>query len=283
MHAWAAALMKEAGLDVAVSGSVPTKGRTTLVLLPYQTVLESQATVPSIALVPLSQDGARETVPPAWRAIARGMTDTLLATFPQRQAKGPGIGPIDPCPPLAALPASIAAWYRANAEGWMVDRGTPSGRLPSVAWRLPFAFAVRYAAMVVDPEGSDPDIDLVRLRALAVIGAGVRIDRFVRVRIPAESVPPELEALVRAFGAVDVPEAAPILEALDSALAERELAVGLTPHQELSDADIAHVTLALGQPMQATLVFSMRLALGAGPELGPGGLPHLGSVTGERP
>ena len=29
MHAWAASLMKEAGLDVAVSGSVPAKGRTT--------------------------------------------------------------------------------------------------------------------------------------------------------------------------------------------------------------------------------------------------------------
>lgn len=277
LHEWAAALMAKAELEVAVTGEVPADGSgPTLVMLPYQVVMESKAAVPRIALVPGSSDVEREGVPGAWRQVARGMTQTLLDHFPQRPARAPGLGPLHPVPPLDALPAPIAAWYR-DHPAWTVD-GT-AGRLPSVMWRHPFGLAVRFAALVMDRSAPAGGLDLLRLQALGVLAAGIRVERYVEVTAPAVVVDPDLASLIEAFAAVGGEVGEAIREGWDAARAPAPLAVGLTPHHELSDDDLARVATALGIPMQAALVFAIRLSLGAGPELGQGAMPHLGSVT----
>ena len=42
------------------------------------------------------------------------------------------------------------------------------------------------------------------------------------------------------------------------------------------------ITLTVQQPMQPTVVFSVRVPLGAGPSLSPGATPHLASVETSR-
>lgn len=282
LHAWVRALMADAGVPCDVAGAVPTDGGPTLALMPYQMVLESQHTVPSVPYVPHPPDSKRDAIPAAWRTIGVAMTDVLLESFPARAKGRPGLGPLDPAPLLGSLPDPIAAWYRTHREDWLVG-GTPErGRLPAVAWRQPFAFAVRYVAVVVDPD-TTPGGDATRLQALAVLAAGIRLSRFFRVRMPPVPASESLLELVRAFSEVDTEAAAPIADALAAATSERELAVGLTPHNELTDADLALVCMSLKQPMQPAIVFSLRLSLGEGPELGAGALPHLASVEGERP
>jgi len=280
LHTWAAGLLDQAGIDCAVGGELPEPGAgPQLVLLPYQVVMESKAAVPRLSLVPASQDIERESVPKPWMHVAHGMTQTLLDHFPSRPARGPGLGPLHPAPPLDALPASIRAWYEANPR-FMIEGGSkPAGRLPSVMWRQPFALAVRFAALVVDRDGQTPELDLMRLEALGVLAAGIRIDRYVQIEVPPVPIEPELVDLVDAFEAVGGEASKRIARGWKDAREPLQLAVGMTPHHELSDDDLARVASALGIPMQAALVFAIRLSLGAGPELGQGALPHLGSLT----
>lgn len=282
---WATALMTEGGVGCGVTGHIPSKGKPTLALLPYQMVLESQHTVPTLQLMPQPTSGAtRETIPAAWRTIGQSMTGVLLESFPERAKGRPGVGPIDPMPPLASLPPPIAAWYKAHKKDWVLNTKEPRARLPSISWRQPFGYTVRYAAIVVDPSGQSTEIDSVRLRALGVFAAGVRLQRFFTVTMPPLPTTKPLEELIAAFGKVKGEAAEPIAEALKSALSNKTLAVGVTPHNELSDADLALVCMALKQPMQPAMVFSVRLSLGSGPELGAGAMPHLESVEkGEEP
>ena len=55
-------------------------------------------------------------------------------------------------------------------------------------------------------------------------------------------------------------------------------AVGVYPHHELSDMDLALVMQALQLPMQPAVVFALRLALGGGPYLETGASPHVAPV-----
>jgi hypothetical protein len=280
LHAWAAGLLAGAGIPLPVAGSpaAPRKGPT-LVLLPYQTVLESQAATPVVPLVPSLQDGERNAVPEPWRTASRAMTQLLVESFPKRDQRAPGLGTLDPLPYLKELPKPVAAWYRARGEPWVVDRGgKPAGRLPFVGWRHPFSLAVRCAAFVLDGPDSSADHDRVTLGALGVIAAGVRFERFLRVDAPALPCEPALIELVRAFGAIGGDTAAELAAAFDGA-GRRQLAVGLTPHNEIDDGDLAAIARTLDGPIQPAIVFSMRLALGAGPELGPGALPHLAPIS----
>ncbi len=279
VHRWAADAMGQAGLDVAVSGEVPAEGESpTLVMLPYQVVMESKAAVPRVALVPTSKDAERESVPAPWMQIARGMTGVLLEHFPERGRRSPGLGPLHPAPKLDLLPKPIAAWYREH-DRFLIGKERSAGRLPSVMWRHPFSLAIRFAAFVVDRSGSVGAMDLLRLQALGVLAAGIRMERYVQVTVPAVPVDPELAGLIEAFAAVGGDEGDQIASAWKAVRRDIELAVGLTPHHELTDDDLARVVHTLGIPMQAALVFSIRLSLGAGPELGEGALPHLASVT----
>lgn len=280
LHDWAKRMIEQAGVRCSVVGSIPDKGGPALVLLPYQMVLESQHTVPSVQLMPSMDKARREPIPKAWRTIGSSMTDVLIETFPAKPRKGPGVGPLNPAPPLDALPAPVAAWYRAHAKDWVVDNGAPAGRLPAISWRQPYSIAVRFAAIVVDPDRKDTVIDATRLKALAIVGAGVRLERFFEVEVPPLPASEELVALMTAFGQVDAEGAAPLAEAIAEVTAKGRLAVGLTPHNELTDADLALVCMALKQPMQPSVVFSLRISLGAGPELGAGAMPHISSVDG---
>jgi hypothetical protein len=279
LHAWAGGLLRDAGAPLPVSGSAtaPRSGPT-LVILPYQTVLESQATTPIVAIVPSFQDGERSSIPEPWRTASRTMTHLLVEHYPKREARGPGIGTLDPLPLLKELPKPLAAWYEAQGAPWVVDRGgKPAGRLPFVGWRHPFSLAVRFAVFVLDGPEPAADLDRVTLGALGVIAAGIRLERFVRVEAPAVACPPPLADLVRAFSALDADAARQLREAFEGAGA-RPLAVGLTPHHELTDSDLAAIARTLGGPIQPALVFSLRVALGAGPDLAAGALPHIGAV-----
>lgn len=279
LHAWAAGLLEASGAPLPIVGSAqaPRSGPT-VVMMPYQTVLESQAATPVVPLVPSFQDGERNAVPEPWRTASRVMTHLLVEQYPKRGQRTPGLGTLDPLPPLSELPKPVADWYRARGEPWVVDRGgRPAGRLPFLGWRHPFSLAVRFAAFVLD--GPDPraDHDRVTLGALGVLAAGVRLQRFLRVDAPPVPTDPALSELVRAFSALDG-EAAAELAAAFEAGGQRQLAVGLTPHHELTDSDLAAIARTLDAPIQPALVFSMRLALGAGVELTAGALPHLGAV-----
>lgn len=282
LHAWAAGLMEQAGIDLGVGGELPEPGAgPSLVLLPYQVVMESKAAIPRLSLVPTSQDLERESLPRPWMTVARGMTQTMLEHFPTRPVRGPGLGPLHPAPPLSQLPPTIRAWYEAHPE-FLISGDHAAGRLPSVMWRQPFALAVRFAALVVDRDGRTPALDQLRLEALGVLAAGIRIDRYVLIEVPNVPIEPALVDLIDAFAGVGGEGSDAILKGWEDARADNQLAVGMTPHHELSDDDLARVASALGIPMQAALVFAIRLSLGAGPELGAGALPHLGSVT-KRP
>jgi len=276
--AWGKGLLDQAGNPLPVCGSVPEVGAGAhLVLLPYQSVLESQAGVPFLPLVPMNKGAGRESIPGPWRMLAQGMTQVLVDDFPKRAAKGPGLGPLDPAPPLDGMPKPIADWYRAQGEPWSAKG---RGRLPQISWRQPFSLVIRYAAMVIDPAGESTDIGAQRLRALGVLAGGIRIERYFRATVPPSPVSAELSGLIEAFAAAAPEEiAADMEEAVRLAHEDNETAVGLTPHHDLTDIDAATVMRALRQPMQPAVVFAIRMALGAGPELIGGAIPHLASVT----
>ncbi|MCA9566786.1 MAG: hypothetical protein KC656_03050 [Myxococcales bacterium] len=278
MITWVEGLLAAAELTLPVTGALPSdRDHGALVLLPYQMIMESQAGVPQVPLMPVSGDGRRDAIPGPWRALARGMTDVLVEQFPQRTKGAPGLGPLDPCPPLDGLPAPIAAWYRAN-PAFQAEGGR--GRLPQISWRQPFSLVIRYAAMVVDP---DPASDLLRLQALAVLAAGIRQERFFQTQVPPVPQTPDLAGLVDAMAEAAPGEAGETMRAAAVASrSENTLAVGLFPHHDLTDNDLALVMQALQVPMQPALVFGARLSLGAGPVLLEGAVPHLASVEGAR-
>ena len=279
--AFVSSVAEEAGLALPVVGS-PTdlQGGLGLVILPYQTVLETQPGTPTLPLAPHGADVDRGTIPEPWRSTGRAMTQVLANVYPKREQRGPGLGPLDPLPLLDSLPAPLVGWYRAHADDWIVDRhGKEAGRLPFVSWRQPFALAVRFAALVLGeaPAGSAPD--RVRLEALGVVAAAIRLRRFFEISAPAASVEPALLELVEVFSRLEVEGSAELQDLLPGLLEPRPTVLGLTPHHELGDADLALLARTLGTPMQPAMVFSVRLALGAGPELAAGALPHLGTIS----
>lgn len=282
LHSWMAEKLREGNVDLSVTGSVTGATSPTLVLLPYQIVLESTPTNPSTPLMPVNQENPKDSLPPVWRRAGLLMTHILVDTFPARPAKGPGIGPVDPLPPLASLPKPIAAWYKAAGEDWLVERNGTCARLPMIEWQHAFSLAIRFAAIV--PSGSKPtlDLDSVQLRALALVAAAVRLGRHFRVDEPPFVQPGLLLDLMKAFSKVDHADAEELKEAVAILSAPRELTVGLAPHHDLSDQDLALMMRAMELPMQPAIVFSLRVALGAGPALGHGAIPHLASVEGVR-
>ena len=275
MFTWARDLTTEAGIPIEPIGEIPKSGKKPrLVLLPYQMVMESQAGVPTISLMPMLTDSKREAIPKPWRTVAVAMTNVLVEQFPQRKRKSAGIGPLDPCPPLDGLPSPVRAWYKANAEEWILPGGK-RGLLPHISWRQPFSLSIRYAAMVVDPSES-PGLDLTQLQTLSVLATGIRQQRYFRSELPAVSQPESLQSLVDAMiAATPETERGAFTAAAEQTRQSTHLAVGMFPHKDLSDNDIAMVMRALRLPMQPTLIFGVRLALGAGPELGAGAMPHL--------
>ena len=271
LEEWVRSLLEEADLSLPVRVDLPETGES-LVLLPYQLVLESQAGVPLVPLMPTSGEARREAIPAPWREIARGMTQILVEQFPQRSRNQPGLGPLDPCPPLAEIPAPLQDWYRAHPD-WQVENGR--GRLPQISWRQPFSLVIRYTALV----SGCPS--LRRLQALSVVAAGIRQDRYFQAMVPATPQDAPLGSLVDAF-ALSAPEPlrADLEAAADASRADHPLAVGVFAHHDLTDNDLALVMQALQLPMQPAVVFGARLSLGAGATLLPGAVPHLGSVSG---
>jgi len=283
LHAWMGEVVAAGGAKLPVVGSVPTSGGPALVLLPYQMVLESNATSQTSPIVPVMAEPGKDSVPPAWRRAGLALTRILVDTFPKREAKGPGVGPVDPAPLLSGLPAPVAAWYKSAPSMWRVTRdGKAAGLLPSVEWHPPFALAVRFAAMVPAPANAAANHDAIQLRALALCAAAVRLERFFPVEEPTGLDEGPLRDLLFAFSKVDHPEATFLRDAIDVLAAPRTTPVGLSPHQDLSDQDLALIMTALRQPMQPTVVFSVRVPLGAGPSLSPGATPHLASVETSR-
>lgn len=280
LHGWMAQILRDGGVDLPITGTLTSANAPTLVLLPYQMVLESTPTNPSGPIMPVTQENPKDSVPPAWRRAGLLITRILVDTFPARPTKGPGIGPVDPIPPLSALPKPVAAWYKKAGPDWIVERDVPCARLPMIEWQHPFSLAIRFVALV--PAGAKPTIDLdgVQLRALALVAAGVRLGRHFRVEEPAFVASGPLLDLMTAFSKVDHPAAAELAEVVAAAAAPRDLTVGLAPHHDLSDQDLALMMRAMELPMQPAVVFSLRVALGAGPELSFGALPHLNSVEG---
>lgn len=277
LQEWMAHLIVEAGEELPVAGVIPSQPRPpTLVVLPYQIVLESQSTVPTLSLVPAGEKD-KDTIPPAWQRLARGMTTYLMDHYPRRAPRGQSVGPLDPAPQLDQLRGELAAWYRAHGRSWMI--GEDRGKLPSVQWRQPFSFVVRFATFVVDTSGENPELDRLQLVALALVAAGIRHRRHFEVLTPPEPIPEELRLLCEAMGRSAAPElGAQILADLEAVQRPLRTAVGVYPHHELSDRDLATVMQALRQPMQPAVVFALRLSLGAGPLLEPGATPHIRSV-----
>lgn len=282
LHTWMGANLAEGGVDLPVVGTLQAGAAPALVLLPYQMVLESTPTNPSTAIMPVTQENPKDALPPAWRRAGLLITRILVDTFPARPTKGPGIGPVDPLPPLSKLPKPVAAWYKKSGDAWIVQRDEPCARLPMIEWTHPFSLAIRFAAIV--PAGSKPtaDLDGLQLRALALVAAGVRLGRHFPVVEPPFVTPGPLLDLMTAFSKVDHPAAAELAELVAAVAAPRDLTVGLAPHHDLADQDLALMMRAMELPMQPAVVFSMRVALGAGPALTYGALPHIGSVEGAQ-
>lgn len=279
MLEWVEGLMASAGLEVPVSGGLQKDSATsTLVLLPYQMVMESQAGVPEVPLMPMTGDGRHSgAIPAPWRALAKGMTQVLVDQYPKRAKKGPGLGPLDPCPRIDELPGPLKTWYEAH-EDWHVQGGR--GLLPQISWRQPFSLVIRYTAMVLD---DNPGSDLMRLQALAVLAGGIRQQRYFETEVPPGPQETVLADLVDAFAAsAPEPLGAELAEAAEASRSAYPLAVGLFPHNDLTDNDLALVMQALRVPMQPALVFGARLSLGAGPVLLTGAMPHLSPVEGAR-
>lgn len=278
LHAWLGEVCAAAGAPLAVVGAVPVSGGATLVALPYQILLESNASANTTTLVPVLQEPPNDSVPALWRRAGVAATRIIVEAFPGRPAAVAAQGPLDPAPALARLPEPVAAWYRRQGSPWTVSRdGEPSAVLPTVEWHSPIALAIRFALLVpaVTPA---PDHDAVQLRALAACAAAVRLDRHFPMREESALAPGPLRDLLAALAAVDHPEAPGLREAVTSLTQPRELAVGVAPHQDLTDHDLALVMQALRQPMQPTVVFSVRVGLGAGPVLVPGTMPSVGAV-----
>lgn len=273
---WTSGLIAASGTPVEIAGGIPGEGGPTLVLLPYQIMPESQPGTPTITLMPLSPNANRDALPGPWRTLAHGMTTVLVEQFPKRERSAPGIGPIHPNPPIDQLPAPIRAWYEANPTWHQGGNGS----LPQINWRQPFSLVLRFGALVVDPSEESEHLHDLRLRALAVFAAGIRIERYFGVALPPAPVPDDLRTLLLAFAeSAPEPLRTEMLEATEGVLQPGDTAIGLTPHHELTDEEIALVMGTLELPMQPVVVFAIRLALGAGPVLATGALPHLGSVT----
>lgn len=278
LHAWLGEVCAAAGAKLPVVGAVPATGGPALVALPYQVVLESNASATTTPLVPVLQEPANDGVPGLWRRAGVAATRIIVDSYPSRPAQGPGLGPLDPVPLLSRLPPQLAAWYRAQGAPWTVTRdGEPAAVLPSVDWHSPIALAIRFAVLVPAATPA-PDHDAVQLRALAACAAAVRLDRHFPMREEAALPAGPLRDLLGALASLDHAEAPVLREAIASLAQPRELAVGVAPHQDLTDHDLALVMQALRQPMQPTVVFSVRVGLGAGPVLSPGAMPHLASV-----
>lgn len=280
LHGFMGANLRAGGVELPVTGALSAAATPSLVLLPYQMVLESTPTNATAAIMPVTQENPKDSLPPAWRRAGLLITRILVDTFPTRPVKGPGVGPVDPTPPLAGLPKPVADWYKKAGPDWIVERGGPCGRLPMIEWQNPFSLAIRFAAIV--PSGSKPilDLDSLQLRALALVAASVRLGRHFQVEEPAFVSKGVLLDLMTAFSKVDHPAAEELAEVVAVLSRPRDLTVGLAPHHDLSDQDLALILRALELPMQPAVVFSMRVALGAGPELGFGALPHIAPVEG---
>lgn len=268
---WVRSLLDEAGVDLPVTGVLPTDGRPALFMMPYQTVLESQSTVPMSPLVPSGSAGPPAGVTPDWVSVAHAMTRFLVEHYPKRARKAPGLGPLDAQPKLELLPKAMGDWYRAQDAEWGSDQ---RGILPSVAWRQGFSFVVRYAAIVTAEDATDGDRK--RLQALAVLASGVRQRRFFELGVAPPPCSSQLLSLIEAMrDSCDGELSAALAAGAASIVASRRSAVGVYPHHELTDADLAFVLRTLHQPMQPAVVFALRLSLGAGPVLEPGALPAL--------
>ena len=280
LHGFMADNLRAGGVDLPVTGALTAGASPSLVLLPYQMVLESTPTNANAPIMPVTQENPKDSLPPAWRRAGLLITRILVETFPSRPIKGPGVGPVDPTPPLSGLPKPVADWYKKAGPDWVIDRGGPCGRLPMIEWQNAFSLAIRFAAIV--PSGSKPMVDLdgLQLRALSLVAASVRLGRHFQVEEPSFVGKGPLLDLMTAFTKVDHPAAEELAEVVAAIARPRDLTVGLAPHHDLSDQDLALMMRAMELPMQPAIVFSMRVALGAGPELSFGALPHIASVEG---
>jgi hypothetical protein len=149
-----------------------------------------------------------------------------------------------------------------------------------IEWQNAFSLAVRFVSIVPSSAKPMADLDGLQLRALALVAAGVRLGRHFQVEEPPFATKGPLLDLMTAFAKVEHADAAELAEAVAAISRPRDLTVGLAPHHDLSDQDLALMMRAMDLPMQPAIVFSMRVALGAGPELNYGALPHIGSVEG---
>jgi hypothetical protein len=278
LHRWLGEVCAAAGAPLPVSGAVPASGGPTLVALPYQILLESNASASTLPLVPVLHEPANDGVPALWRRMGIAATRIVVESYPSRAASGPAPIALDPAPEVARLPGPVAAWYRRQGAPWVTTgAGEPLAVLPTVEWHSPIALAIRFA-LLVPAVDARPDHDAVQLRALAACAAAVRLDRHFPIREETALPPGPLRELLEALSAVDHAEAPTLREAVTSLTRPRELAVGVAPHQDLNDHDLALVMQALRQPMQPTVVFSVRVGLGAGPVLVPGVTPSVPSV-----
>lgn len=273
LHEWTRDILEQSGLELPVAGSILEGDDPALVLLAYQVIMESTPGIPQVPVMPMTGDGRRDSIPQAWKVMAKGMTEVLLDKFPKRERKAAGIGPLEPCPTLAELPKPLQDWYAAN-DAFRVDE--QHGRLPQISWRQPFSLVVRFAGMV---QGAKHPADLLQLQALSVLAAGIRQERYFSCPLPPAAHSAQLDALIDAFAAsADEPLRSEMQAAAVASRSPGTLAVGVFPHHDLTDQDLALVMQALRLPMQPAVVFGARLSLGGGPELLTGAMPHLGSV-----
>lgn len=274
---WTRDALDAAGLSdlPVVAGADPDRESPCLAVVPTQVGPwpKTVETAPNINLLGL---GADETgaVPEHWRRFGRALTQGVERCWPMIETGGRSR--FHPNPPLDALPAPLAAWYRARPEdgGWVLRAdGRVCARLPGLSWRPALTLRVNYLFIVLRAGREDVGRGLAALGALSL---RLSLSRVLRLRQGPPATDPALGALAEALAAsIGASPTDDLVSQLALLRGQVDHLLGLLPGASPSGEDLYELMRSLRLPLQPALPVALHLPLGAGPELNPGTAPSV--------
>jgi hypothetical protein len=284
IEAWARNLLREAGIDtIEVYGQFPPEGSVAshIVLFPYRLgSLENQISQPVQDISLLRTDITKipvGTVPPLWSVIGRAITMCIHEKYP-KMTKGPFIGRPHPAPPIDSLPEPLANWYRGQGDtkktdAWVTDiAGNLYARLPSLAWSTGVLLKIQYLIAVGEgARGTADRLAPVAIQTLSVLASGAQLRNTLNMRIPPVPYPEELPSFLEAVAdSMENETGEQLREQIPLLDKKMDMAVGLLPGSNLTNADFTGLMQALQRPLQPTLNLAVQISIGGAPKFAPG-------------
>jgi hypothetical protein len=284
IESWARNLLREAGIDTTeVYGQFPPEGTVAshIVLFPYRLgSLENQISQPVQDISLLRTDISKipvGAVPPLWSQIGRAITICIHEKFP-KMTKGPFIGRPHPAPSVDSLPQPLANWYREQGDtkkedSWVTDiAGNLYARLPSLAWSTGVVLKIQYLVAVGEgARGTADRLAPVAIQTLSVLASGAQLRNTINMRIPPVPYPEEFPGFLEAIAdSLESDIGEKLRESIPLLDKKMDMAVGLLPGSNLTNADFTGLMQALQRPLQPTLNLAVQISIGGAPQFAPG-------------